>query len=289
MTAEALPSGAAEDLPPALRVDARLALAVGARGGVRGGASAILDRHEAGALRFRFPRPLGPLPEAVIVNVAGGLAGGDRVAIAARIEADAGLALTSAAAERIYRSAGAETRITAELAVEAGACALWLPQETILQDGARLERRFTIDLAPDATLLLAEMLVFGRRAAGEAYLSGSLRESWRLRRARALILADETRIEGDFAAHLLRPGALDSHVALATLLFARPAAGDDLDAIRAAIPREAGFEGGASDLGGLVLMRLACHDAARLRVATLDLARLLARRVGADLPRSLAL
>ena len=43
------------------------------------------------------------------------------------------------------------------------------PQETILFDRARLSRRIDVDLSPDATLVMAEAIVFGRSAMGEAY------------------------------------------------------------------------------------------------------------------------
>lgn len=272
-----------EDLPAYVRVDARLALAIARSEG----RSRIADRHEAGAFRLRFPTPAGETPEAVIVNVAGGLAGGDRVGFDLSVGAGATVAVSSAAAERVYRSAGDATTSEVSIRLDAGARALWLPQETILQEGGRLERRFSIDLGPDANLLFGEMLYLGRRASGEAYTAGGLRESLRVRRQGRLVLADETRIADDFAERLTRPGALGTHVAMATLLIAAEDAAELLAPIRAAFADEPDVEAGASDLGGLVLARLACHDAARLRVAMLSLARLLAPGLGLTLPRAL--
>lgn len=280
----AIPALPAQDLPAVVRVDARLKLHVDFHGGV----TRLTERHEAGAFRFRFPRAHGRSPEAILVNIAGGLAGGDRVTSDIAVGEGACLAVSSAAAERIYRSAGDATRISMALDVAAGGTAIWLPQETILHDGARADRRFSIDLAEGASLVFGEMLFFGRRASGEGYGRGALRESWRVRRAGRLILADETRLGGDFSTDILRAAALGGHVALATLLFADANAGEHLDALRALLPDEADIECGASDLGGLILIRLASSNAARLRRHVVDMAEFLVRRVAQPLPRALS-
>jgi urease accessory protein len=280
---------AAFDLPASVRVDARLRLDIA----FADGQSRIIERREAGAFRFRFPRAHGRAPEAVMVNIAGGLAGGDTLGAEIAVGEGATLAVSSAAAERIYRSAGDTTHLSTRLALDPDATALWLPQETILHDGARVSRRIEIEVAASARLVFGEMLFLGRRASGEGYGYGGLRESWRLRREGKLILADETRFGGDFAADILRPAALGSHVAMATLLLAHPDAGDHLAAIRANLDDEVqrdadlGLECGASDLGGLVLIRFASHDAARLRARYLRLAERLATLVGQPMPRAL--
>lgn len=273
----------ASDLPPHVRVSARLKLEMA----YADGATRITERREEGAFRFRFPKVHGGAPEAVLVNIAGGLAGGDSVTSDITLHEGAAFALSSAAAERIYRSGGDSTRLEAHLRLEQGASALWLPQETILHDGARVERRFAIDLAPGANLLFGEMLYFGRRAAGEGFTFGSLRESWRLRMGGRLVLADETRLSGDFGESLLHPVALSNHVALATLLLAGEDAAEALPLIYDELPDERALEAGASDLGGLVLIRIAAEDAARLKALTLKLASILAPRLGLTMPRAL--
>lgn len=274
----------APDLPSVVRVDARLKLHVD----FHAGATHLTERHEAGAFRFRFPRAHGRSPEAILVNIAGGLAGGDRMSSDIAVGEGASLAVSSAAAERIYRSAGDITRISMTLDVAAGATAVWLPQETILHDGARVDRRFLIDLAEGASLVFGEMLFFGRRASGEGYGRGSLRESWRVRHAGRLILADETRLGGDFSTDILRAAALGGHVALATLLFAGANAAEHLDALRALLPDEPDIECGASNLGGLILIRFASSNAARLRRHVIEMAEFLVRRVAQPLPRALS-
>jgi len=290
----AMPPGSSEDLAPPrtltacdlpahVRVAAKLRLELAHADD----ATRITERREEGAFRFRFPKVHGGAPEAVLVNIAGGLAGGDSVTSDITLHEGAEMTLSSAAAERIYRSGGDSTRLEAHLRLEKGASALWLPQETILHDGARVERRFSIDLAPGANLLFGEMLYFGRRAAGEGFTFGSLRESWRLRMGGRLVLADETRLSGDFGESLLHPVALSNHVALATLLLAGEDAAEALPLIYDELPDERALEAGASDLGGLVLIRIAAEDAARLKTLTLKLASTLAPRLGLSLPRAL--
>src|SRR5205085_12621586 len=117
--------------------------------------------HEAGALRVRCPGPPAAELEAVIVNTAGGMAGGDRFDLDIAVGTDAHLVVTTAAAEKIYRTHGPDTQVGVKLSIAAGGAAAWLPQETILFERARLRRTIDVDLAAGARLLLAEAVVFG--------------------------------------------------------------------------------------------------------------------------------
>ena len=111
--------------------------------------------HEEGPLRVRFPTAHAGEAEAVLVNTAGGMAGGDRYALDLDVGAGARLAITTAAAEKVYRTLGPDTTIDVTLSVDAGGELAWLPQETILFDGARLRRSIDVALADGARLLLA--------------------------------------------------------------------------------------------------------------------------------------
>jgi urease accessory protein len=124
--------------------------------------------HEAGSLRVRFPNGISrDTLDAVIVNTAGGMAGGDDFGIDIDVGPGARLTVTTAAAEKIYRSLGADTEIAVKLNVSPGGALAWLPQETILFDQVRLRRSIDIELAEDSHLLLVEAVVFGRSAMGE--------------------------------------------------------------------------------------------------------------------------
>jgi urease accessory protein len=161
-------------------------------------------------MRVLFPDPLDdPMPAAVLINTAGGLVGGDAITVRAGVGARAAARLTSQAAERVYRSAGATTSVEAKLVVARDAWLEWLPNETILFDAARLERKLTIVLAPGARCLAAELTVFGRRARGERFARGLLHDRWEIRRHGRLVWTDALRLAGDVAATIDHPACFD--------------------------------------------------------------------------------
>ena len=155
--------------------------------------------HEAGSLRVRCPGAPAQELEAVIINTAGGIAGGDRFALDIAAGQGTRLVVTTAAAEKVYRTLGPDSAIDVKLDVAAGAALAWLPQETILFDRARLTRSIEVDLAPDARLFLAEAIVFGRSGMGEAVEQGALFDRWRVRRGGKLIYAEGVRLDGPIA------------------------------------------------------------------------------------------
>jgi urease accessory protein len=194
----------------------------------------------AAPLRILFPTPEpDDLPLAALVNVGGGLAGGDSLEVEVRLAEGTSASLTTPAAEKVYRSLEDTTRIDTLLDVSAGATLEWLPQETILFDGARLERRIQARLGSGARLLAAEMLVFGRVARDERLTHGALFDSWRLWRDGRLHWADATDLSGDIAARLSAlfgfAGAEASALLLLAASEAETIAGRDL-------LREAGFD-----------------------------------------------
>jgi urease accessory protein len=218
---------------------------------------------EEGSLRVRFPGPLAPALQAVIVNTAGGTAGGDRYDIACHAGVGADLTVSTAAAEKIYRSIGADAEVSIELNVEAGGALAWLPQETIFFDDARLSRRIEVTLAEDASVLMAEAIVFGRSAMGEAVRTGSFIDRWRVQRGGKLVFAETVRLDGKIAARLAEPAVAGGNIALATVLIA-PGSDAQVEAIRAKGDQFRG-EVGASAWNGFVLARLCAPDGAMLR------------------------
>jgi urease accessory protein len=173
---------------------------------------------EQGSLRVRFPGPLADDLTAVIVNTAGGIAGGDRFSLDVNVGEGARLAVTTAAAEKIYRSLGPDSDIGVHLTVAANANLLWLPQETIVFDQARLARAIDVDIADSASLVLVEILVFGRAAMGETMRYGAVFDRWRVRRAGRLVFAESLRLDGAIAEQLAAPAVAAGGAAVATLL-----------------------------------------------------------------------
>ena len=230
--------------------------------------------HEAGSLRLRHPR--GDACEAVLVNTAGGIVAGDRLDIEVTVGPGAAVTLTSAAAEKIYRSEAEPARIATRLILAPASRAAWIPQETILFDGARLRRRFAVDLAADASFVVAEIVVFGRAASGERDIAGALHDSWRVRRAGRLVFADETRLEGTIGTTLARAAVANGAGACALVLVAGPDAPDRLDAVRAgldALGRTASVEAGASLKDGIIVARMLARSGELLRLAVADVLR----------------
>ena len=218
---------------------------------------------EEGSLRVRFPGPMTPALQAVIVNTAGGTAGGDRSDIACHAGSGADLTVSTAAAEKIYRSTGADAAVSIKLDVGTGGSLTWLPQETIFFDDARLSRSIDVTLAEEASVLMAEAIVFGRSAMGEAVQSGSFVDRWRVRRGGKLIFAETVRLDGKIAARLAEPAVAGGNIALATVLIA-PGSQPHVEAIRARADQFRG-EVGVSAWNGLALARLCAPDGATLR------------------------
>jgi urease accessory protein len=246
-----------EQIFAANRASGRIALEAAAAGG----RTRRTRVHEAGSLRVRFPNAVGEALEAVIVNTGGGMTGGDRFSIEMAVGEGAALVAGTAAAEKIYRSTGPDAEMAVRLEVGAGARLAWLPQETILFDGARLKRRIDIDLAAGASLVMAEAVVFGRAAMGEAMNRGLFADHWRLRREGRLIFADNARLDGAIADKLREPAAAAGGIALATVLVA-PAGEAALAAVRAL---DFAGEVGISAWNGIAVARLVALDGATLR------------------------
>ncbi|MDE5464106.1 urease accessory protein UreD [Bradyrhizobium sp. CSS354] len=235
--------------------------------------------HESGSLRVRFPSPEDEGLSGVFVNTAGGVAGGDRFDIEIAAADGAKLTLTTAAAEKVYRAPGQAAELNIALKVAAGAHLGWLPQETILFDRARVRRRFDIDLDATASLLLCEIVVFGRTAMGERMEQGEFVDRWRLRRGGKLVFAETVRLDGNIGAKLARSAVAKGGAAIGTALIVP---GDEalIERLREASESFAG-EVGISAWNGFAMARFCAQDAARLRG---DMMAVLAR-TGAALPR----
>ncbi|HYI31766.1 MAG TPA: urease accessory protein UreD [Bradyrhizobium sp.] len=236
--------------------------------------------HESGSLRVRFPSPEAEGLSAVFVNTAGGIAGGDRFDIDIAVGEGSSLAVTTAAAEKVYRAQGPAAEVNIALKAAAGAHLSWLPQETILFDRARVSRRIDIDLAEDASLLLCEIVVFGRSAMGERMREGEFVDRWRLRRGGRLVFAETVRLDGDIGAILAKPAVANGGVAIGTALIVP---GDEalVERIRE-VANSLGGEVGISCWNGFAMARFCAQDAARLRA---DMMAVLGRASATALPR----
>jgi urease accessory protein len=253
------------DLPAYVRANGVLRLSVSANSkhGLQ------RDVHEEGTVRLRFPRHhSGPL-QAIMMNVAGGVAGGDIFSTDIHVQQNAELAVSTPSAERIYRSAGTAAQFDITLRIDDGASLLWHPQETILFDGAKLNRQITVDCSASATFVMAEMLVLGRRESGENFTTGALRDQWNIRLNNRLIMAERLHLNAD-ALREVTPARVGTAHAFATIVIAEAAGMDKLDHYREILNQmnRTDVLAAATAYSGLVVIRMRSDKAGALKALT---------------------
>lgn len=238
-----------------------------------GDVTRLRNLRQQGSYRAIFPRPIGGNVEAVIINTAGGVTGGDRFTTHITAHEHAHLGVTTQAAERTYRATAPATgTMKTTLIAEQNAQLYWVPQETILFDGARLHRRLDVDLHSTAKFLMVEPLVFGRVASGETLRSGKLDDRVTITRDGQLIYLDRIKLEGDIAASLARPAVANGARAVASIVLVDPNAQTFLTGLRDLLPPNAG----ASLLSNTVLVaRILAADSYALRCALFPILTLL--------------
>jgi urease accessory protein len=231
------------------------------------GESRLAELYQHDPLRVLFPEvPADEPPCAAIVTTSGGLVGGDVLDIEVSLGPGARALVMPQAAEKVYRSAGADCRVDVALTLGAGGWLEWLPQETILFDGARLRRLTRIDMAPGARVFAGEMLVFGRTARGERLTTGLVRDAWEIRRDGRLIWADALHLDDGLAGILAHPAGFDGAVAAATTVYVDDGAGQLLDVARELLPGDVpGLRTAATVVNGVLITRWIGRDARRLR------------------------
>ena len=230
----------------------------------RGPGGGLRHLYQSDPCRVLFPRAEpGHPPVAVLLTTSGGLTGGDRLRLDFAAREGAAATITSQAAEKIYRALDDDCRIDIAIDVD-DAWLEWLPQETILFDGAKLARRTTVRAAHGSRLLASEMLVFGRIARGERFATGRLLDGWRIYRDGHLVWADALRLDGDVAAAVARPAAFDGAKAVATAVYVADDAAAHLDRARELLDA-AKSRAAATVVNGLLLARFIGGDAAAVR------------------------
>lgn len=143
----------------------------------RHGTTELIHNRVKAPLKVQRPfYPEGPaVCHSVVLHTAGGVVGGDRLILDFQLEPNAQSLITTAVAGKIYRTNGLEARQSIQMQVAAGACLEWLPQETIVFNGAIYQQDIRVELAPGARWLGWEITRFGRTARGERFLHGEWR------------------------------------------------------------------------------------------------------------------
>jgi len=246
------------------------------------GETRLVECYQSGSAKIRLPRVARGAPtEAILLNTAGGVTGGDHFIYDVTAAPSSCAVVTTQAAERVYRRSSGSARIETSLTIEAGARLEWLPQETIIFDNSALSRRLSADVTDDATLLAVEAIVLGRTAMGETTRNIQVGDSWRVRRNGELIFADGIRLEADAVDIMAGAATGRGAVAFATVLLVSPDAETRIEAAREVLDRT-GSEGGASAWNRMLVLRLIASTAQALRS---DLVKLVECLRGAPMPR----
>jgi urease accessory protein len=245
------------------------------------GERTVLDGlRQSGSSKCLFPRHSGKHLEAVVLNTAGGVTGGDSFAVMAHASAGTTLTTTTQACERAYKAqSGQVGQIRNHLTIASRARINWLAQETILFDGCALDRKLSIDMESGASLLMVEPLIFGRRAMGEALTDVCFLDKIEIRKAGKTLFLDTVRLIGNAQAHLAKRYIANGAGALATVIYVADDAALGEKDLRSTLAETAGISLIQDDV---LVLRLLAKDGYDLRQTMIPV---LKRLYGDDLPR----
>ena len=222
--------------------------------------------YQSGSAKIFIPKTYAKTTEAVLVNTAGGLTGGDIFGAKLRADGDTHLTVSTQTAERVYCALGPQAaKITIDIDLGGKASLHWLPQETILFDGAGFSRHLKVEMDDAASFLASEMMVFGRTAMHETVRQGNISDQWRISRGGRLIHAEALRLDGHIDEKLLQPASADGGVCVATTLYVSRDAEAKADAVRSFFKNHDDMRTAVSAWDGKLVIRSVCGNTARLK------------------------
>lgn len=221
-------------------------------------ATVLAERRHRGPLRVQkalYPEGEG-VCQALLLHPPSGIVGGDQLQIGVHVGEGAHAQLTTPGAGKWYRSSGAEASQTLDFQVATGGILEWLPQESIVFDGAIARMSSHVALSSDARFIGWEILCLGRSAAGERFAHGHLALATRIERDGRPLWIERGGLRGDDPL-LASPVGFAGATVSATLLATLPAgfaAAPLLAACRAIVPAD-GARCGLTALPGLLVAR----------------------------------
>ena len=222
--------------------------------------------YQSGSAKIFIPKTYAKTTEAVLVNTAGGLTGGDIFGAKLRADGDTHLTVSTQTAERVYCALGPQAaKITIDIDLGGKASLHWLPQETILFDGAGFSRHLKVEMDDAVSFLASEMMVFGRTAMHETVRQGNISDQWRISRGGRLIHAEALRLDGHIDEKLLQPASADGGVCVATTLYVSRDAEAKADAVRSFFKNHDDVRTAVSAWDGKLVIRSVCGNTARLK------------------------
>ena len=140
--------------------------------------------------------------------------------------------VTTPSATKIYRSDGRRAAQRTRLSVARGAALEWLPQETIIFDGARVDLQTTVSLDEGAVFIGWDVQCLGRPAIAERFTSGECESGLEISRAGRLLFLERALYAG--GSDVLAGGyGLAGHSAFGTMVAVAPIA---LELVRSILP-----------------------------------------------------
>jgi urease accessory protein len=205
--------------------------------------------------------PEGPaVCHVTVLHPPGGMAGGDALAVMARLDLRSRVFLTTCGATKWYRCPRTAAQQTLHFSVAAGASLEWLPRENILFDASKVRMQLDVELAPDAQFLGWEILCFGRRASGEEWRCGGLRLNSRIRRADRTLWCERANVLAG-SGFDSSPVGLAGYSVSGTFVAAGADIGSELLAqCRAVQPGDRDSRVGVTTLPGVLLARYLGHS-----------------------------
>ena len=238
---------------------------------------------QQGSARIVLPNTYGNMSEAVLINTAGGLTGGDNLGWS--IEAGEGTqsVISTQACEKIYRSNSGKAKIATQIGIAENAELHWLPQESILFDQSALERELHVDMDASSRFLAVEAVILGRTAMREIVSNAHLRDRWRIKRDGKLVHAEELNLSGNIQSHICDAALLNSNKAFATIVYVGPEDEEQMSLMIEGASDGDDMNFGTSIFNGKIIMRIVAKDGYELRQKMIPLIKRL--RKDKELPK----
>ena len=222
--------------------------------------------YQSGSAKIFLPKTYAQTIEVVLVNTAGGLTGGDEFGLRVGANGDTHLTVSTQTAERVYRALGSQNaEIRAKMTVTGAATLHWLPQETILFDGAGFSRHLDVQMDENTNFLASEMMVFGRTAMQETVRQGRVRDQWRIWRGGRLIHAEAFRLDGQIMEKLHHKASAASNVCFATTIYISCDAEAKAGAVRGFFNSFTDVQTAVSAWKGKLVIRSLSNDTTRMK------------------------
>ena len=195
------------------------------------GKTKLKDLFQQGNLKIRFPLSYNSFSEAVIINTAGGFTGGDSFKFKMEVGNRCKLLLSGQAAEKVYKCIDGYVKIRNKISLKNQSKLIWLPQELIMFNEARIKRQTSVNLSKSSIFLGVETVVFGRDKMGEKINKGLFDERWKIYLDGELIYSDFSFIEGDINQKIKKSAILDKSNSMSSIIFYKHNMGDLIDYI----------------------------------------------------------